>query len=284
MNLSKCIRVLLFFIFSVTCTENNGSEIENKFIEVEKKNVLHKFVRIDRFTDHFTQNVFSAWENETFEVFERVKDPNGIAIDLGAWIGTTAIWLSKNFHHVIAVDGDRKSVQCLRANLEASQCPNVTICDKPVMQTTRDIIFGPRGHVLNESISYAKLYSDNPLDYVTKSIAFKQLIHDTVYAKEELNSHKISFIKCDIEGGEENILEDILHFSFYTKCPVYISFHIPWWTSKKISDFDCLFEYFNVKNASVDNISSFLYNNPFSALLLEPKQNTEDLIKKTSHL
>ena len=280
MNLSKFIQVLFFCLSFAVCTENNSSEIESNLIEIEKKNVLHKFVRVDQQTDYFTQKVFPTWENDTFEVFDRIKDPNAIAIDLGAWIGTTAIWLSKNFHHVVAVDADRESIKCLRLNLEASECPNVTICDKPVMQTSQDAVFGPRGSRLNESISYAKMHSDNPLDYVAKSITFKQLIHDTVYANEELNSHKISFIKCDIEGGEENILEDVLHFAFYNKCHVFMSFHIGWWISKKITDFDYLFAHFNVINASIHNISSFLQANPFASLLLEPKQDSEDLIKE----
>ena len=280
MNPSKFIQILFFCISFVFCAENNGSEIESNFIEVEKKNVLYKFVRIDQQTDHFTQNIFSTWENDTFEVFDRVKDPTGIAIDLGAWIGTTAIWLSKNFHHVVAVEADLESIKCLRLNLEASQCPNVTICGKPVMQTSQDVVFGPRDHVLNASVSYVKLHSDNPLDYITKSITFKQLIHDTIYANEEFNSHKISFIKCDIEAGEESILEDVLHFAFYNKCPVYMSFHISWWVSKKITDFDYLFEHFYVANASIQSISSFLQANPFASLLLVPKQDARDLIKE----
>ncbi len=47
--------------------------------------------------DDFLVYDFKDWENDTFEVFEKVKNQEGIAIDIGAWIGTTAIWLSKNF-------------------------------------------------------------------------------------------------------------------------------------------------------------------------------------------
>ena len=279
-NFFRFIQILFVCTPFIVMAEHGGSENGSNFIEVEKKNILHKFVRFDQPTDHFTQNVFPAWENDTFEVFEYVKDPNGIAIDLGAWIGATTIWLSKNFHHVVAVDADRESIKCLRLNLEASRCSNVTICDKPVMDTSQPVVFGPRGSILNESISYIKTHSDNPLDYIVKSITFKQLIHDTIYANDELSPHKISFIKCDIESGEENILEDVLHFAFYNKCPVYMSFHISWWTSKKITDFDYLFEHFDVGNASINNISGFLQNNPFSSLLLIPKKDEEDLIKQ----
>lgn len=191
----------------------------NNLITVEQKNVLHNPIQTDPKTDHPTQKVFSCWSNETFNVFNRVKDPNGIAIDLGASI--TAIWLSKNFHHVVTVDKD-----------------------------------------------------------VARSVTFKQLVYDTVYADEKLDSHKISFIKCDLEGAEEEILEDVLHFAFYNKCPVYISFHLDWWVSKKISDFDYLFKYFNVTNVTTDNISEFIQENPFASLLFEPRQDVGELVKK----
>lgn len=269
----KLTALCLFCGFSATrsCAESP--------IEVLKGNVLHRFVRIDQATDHFTQNVFPTWEEETFSAFDLVKDPQGIAIDLGAWIGTTSIWLSKNFHHVIAVDGDKEAIKCLHLNLAASECFNVTVCEKVIAQSSQEVIFGPRGPVLNESISYLKPCSNSPLDYKTKSLTFKQLIYDTVYANKELECRKISLIKCDIEGGEENILEDVLHFAFYNKCPVLMSFHIDWWTSKKITDFDWIFDYFDVSNYSIDNISQFLQAHPFANVLLTPRENVSDLIK-----
>jgi len=267
---------LVYAIFIAT----SCLEASSNLIEIHKKGVLHRFVHFDPATDHFTQNIFPNWENDTFDAFALVNDQEGIAIDLGAWIGTTSIWLAKNFHHVIAVEPDRESLKCLRMNLEASDCTNVTICEKPVEQMRRDVIFGPRGSVLNESISYLKTNSDSSLDYTTKSITFKQLVHDTVHANEKLASRKITFVKCDIEGGEETILEDVLHFAYYNKCPVHMSFHLDWWKTKKITDFDYLFKYFDVKNTSIENITEFLQAHPFASLLLVPKKNMGDLIKQ----
>lgn len=270
----------IFYFLSIFIALHCSLSGNQSYIEVEKHNVLHKFVPIDPDTDHFTRNVFSYWEEDTFNVFEQVKDANGIAIDLGAWIGTTSIWLSKNFRHVVAVDGDVESLRCLKLNLEASECRNVTIFDKPIDQIAQNVVFGSRGAVLNQSISYIKDYSDSAFDYATKSITFKQLIHDAVYADENLNGYEISFIKCDIEGGEESILEDVLHFAYYNKCPVYMSFHIDWWKSKKISDFNYLFKYFNVANISIGNVSEFLASNPFASLLLVPKEDAGELLKE----
>lgn len=257
-----------------TCVQANED-----LIVVNKNGVEHKFVKFDTNTDHFTQNIFWNWENETFEVFDQVKDKDSIAIDLGAWIGTTSIWLSKNFHTVIAVEPDVKSLDCLNRNLAASECSNVLLCPRPVSITNEKIIFGPRGTQLNESISYVKSEVNNENDYVVQSITFKQLVYDYIYANETINNRKISFIKCDIEGGEEDILEDVLHFAYNNDCAVYMSFHLDWWRKKNITDYEYLFSFFKT-NCQVENIAAYLVANPFASILFQPLHDRGVLVKK----
>ena len=241
-------------------------QIAEDYIFVEKKDVLHKFVRFDGPTDDFIINYFPAWENETFDVFNEVKDSEGIAIDLGGWIGTTSIWLSKHFYHVVTVEADTRSLECLKRNLVASECPNVTICDQPISGTNQQVIFGPLGINLNESISAIKEVSTNLYDYLAESITFKQVLDEYVYANEEINSRKVSFIKCDIEGGEENILEDILQFAYDNRCKVYVSFHLSWWKSKQIEEFEPLFQKFQT-NCPLRSVSEYIRQDPFGSVL-----------------
>lgn len=252
---------------------------ERDYIVVNKKDVLHTFVPFDTSTDHFVRDVFATWENETFDVFDQVKDPTGIAIDLGAWIGTTAIWLSKNFSHIIAVDADLVSLKCLRMNLAASQCSNVTVCERPVAEKSEKVVFGTRGDALNESISYIKKDFDKSDDYNVQSITFKQLIHDYIYKNEQLKSQKIAFIKCDIEGGEEDVIEDILYFAYHNKSKVYLSFHLNWWKSRRIGDFEYLFKFFKTNCPRAD-ICAYLQQNPFASILFEPLDDAGILIKR----
>jgi len=256
-------------IQGIVCLKTACIFASQDFIVVNKKDITHQFVRIDKPTDHFTQNVFPVWENETFEIFDQVKDKEAIAIDIGAWIGTTAIWLAKNFHHVVAIEPDYKSVDCLKKNLAASDCWNFSLCDRPLSNRTENVIFGPRGPVLNESISYIKNRVDNDLEYTKKSITFKQLIYDYIYDQETLKNRSISFIKCDIEGGEEDVLEDILHFAYNNQCKVYLSFHLDWWKSKTINEFEYLFKYFKT-NCPEKDICQYLTQHPWASLLFEP--------------
>lgn len=238
-------------------------------IVVEKMDVLHKFVPFDAETDRFVRDIFKDWESETFEVFNTIKNPEGIAIDLGAWIGTTSIWLSKHFDHVIAVEADRESLRCLEQNLAASECGNVTICPRPLAREERMVVFGPRGSVLNQSISCIQETMRNENDYLVESITLNSLISG--YVGEDA-TQKISFIKCDIEGGEEEILEDLLLFAFTHQCKVYLSFHVDWWKKKDVQRFKRLFALFHT-NEFKGNITAYIQSNPFGSLLLTPRKH-----------
>lgn len=248
----------------------NGSiYVDDESITVIKEGVIHTFVKSDEGTDHFILNAFAYWEPETFEIFTEVKDPESIAIDLGAWIGTTSIWLANHFYHVIAVEADKVSLEWLQKNLTASECQNVTICDHPVYSTAENVIFGSQTDRLNESVSCIKNKAGKPDDYVVRSITFNQLVFDYVYADETLKDRKIGFIKCDIEGGEEHILEDLLSFVYYNKARALISFHLEWWKTKKISDFASLFKFFKT-DCPYQDIVEYLESHPFESILFEP--------------
>lgn len=240
-----------------------------QYIEIYKHGVLHRFVTGDRNVDLFLQNNFHKWEEDTFQAFELVKDKNTIAIDLGAWIGTTAIWLSKNFAHVVAVDADRVSLHYLAQNLKVSDCSNVSICERPVTHANQMVVFGSRSNELNASISYVKPAIDQKHDYTVQSITLDQLLQEYVYNNPELQDKTISFIKCDIEGGEEDIMEDLLTFAYQNKIKVHLSFHHIWWANKKIDDFKHLLKLFK-SNCPQEDVCQYIHKNPFAALLLEP--------------
>ena len=193
-------------------------------ITVQKKNV----------TNNFTQNIFSCWENDTFDMFDQVKDKEGIAIDIGVGIEETAIRLSKNFHHVIAVEPDDQSIEYLQQN-------HIGVCIRPLSNKTQ---------------------------FPLKTITFNQLLYDYVFNVVALKDRKVSFIKCDIEGREEDVLEDILHFAYNNHCKAYISFHLDGWRSKNISEFAYLFKYF--KTNYPGDICEYLAEHPRDSLLFEP--------------
>jgi hypothetical protein len=49
---------------------------------------------------------------------------------------------------------------------------------------------------------------------------------------------KISFLKIDIEGGEENILDELFDLGEVYNWKVWLSFHYGWWEDKSINRFE----------------------------------------------
>ncbi len=248
-------------------TLRSGGDV---YFSLKKRGVDYKFMQAGGFIDDFVLNKFQNWENETFDVFEKVKDPNSVAIDIGAWIGTTSIWLSHHFAHVVAIEPDRDSVKMLKKNLTASGCDNITICEKAVARDKKTVLFGPRVSQmdkLNSSMSYIKGKQDSQNDYYVQGVPLKQLVDECLAGN--LDHRRISFIKCDIEGGEEEILEDLLHFALDHKTKVYVSFHLDWWQSRKMTDFKRLFEKFKT-NCPEKDVCEYIQKNPFQSILFEP--------------
>jgi FkbM family methyltransferase len=294
--------IFLFYYFTtakythiMTTDKNTITDIVSDLVikdiyRVKKYNVDHAFALTDcQPVNVFLKQHFHSWESLTFETFQLVKDQNSTAIDLGAWIGTTAIWLSKNFGNVICVEADNESIKHITVNLQLSSCNNAIICGAPIAADCDNLIFGPRSdtwNFLNNSTSYIKDKVDSVHDYKKRCTTLKKIIYD--YALELDN--KVSFIKCDIEGGEAPILDDILYYCLINNVSAFLSFHVIWWNSNyKLEDFAHYFQYFDCYNVTVpiadplkyikqDPFCSLLFK-PCPGLLHEPKQLT-DKIKK----
>jgi len=206
-------------------------------------------------------NEFSSgnWENDTFEVFEKIKDPNKTAIDIGAWIGPTVIWLSKHFKNVIAVEADKVAISALKSNLKTSSCSNVSIIESPVFsESNAKMIFGSnsnRPSDLGNSMSQLKTDVISPQDYEVSTITLSDILKD---AKD------VSFIKVDIEGGEEHIIPELFETCSNNNYSLWISFHYSWWKDSNINRFDAYFSL--AKNET--NIADKVKSNPFTSVFL----------------
>lgn len=266
--------MVLSYLSSACIFGSYASESANDYVTVEKRNVVHKFAKMGGWGDDFTATLFQNWEEDTFDIFEMVADKNGVAIDIGAWIGTTCIWLSKNFNHVIAIEADKESIVFLNNNLAASQCTNVTICDKALTNINGVVFFGPRSAIsdsLNFSTSYVKNEQSSKNDYEVSSISFDRFVNQYINENNAIKERKVTFIKCDIEGGEEDILKDVLNYANTNNCRVWMSFHYSWWKNKKITDFSSeLANFFAI--CPKGDVCEYIQKNPFGSVLLIPKR------------
>jgi hypothetical protein len=140
-------------------------------------------------------------------------------------------------------------------------------------------------HVLNISTN-VDCINKKVTNYENKIVSIKQNKYDItlkqfIYGKEDF-SLPIKFINIYYDGEEEQIIEDLLHFSWINKSNICIHFNINYWVDKNIKRFDYLFEFFNCfYDNKLINPIEFLKQNPNKKLLLIPNINlSKDLFKK----
>ena len=198
---------------------------------------------------------YSTWEPDTFDVFDIYLDKNKVFIDLGGWIGTTCIYAANKSKYVYVVEADPYSVEGLKDNCKINKLENITIIDKPIYNVDDcDVKFGKNAFVKsnwNESMSQIVNNSKNDDCVILKSITLSKIINDY---KIDLNN--ISLIKIDIEGGEENIMEELLELNRKYNIPLWLSFHIGWWKDRNYKRFN--FDSYIIKELEKNLFSSIL--------------------------
>jgi hypothetical protein len=107
---------------------------------------------------------------------------------------------------------------------------------------------------MNDSTSNLYNDGDKPEEYyLVDTITLESLIQNY-----QINPSEIGLIKVDIEGGEENILNDLYDIHQKYKIPIYVSFHFNWWNDKNLDRFEWL----------SDTIKNQIQAEPFASILV----------------
>jgi len=227
------------------------NDINNKYSKITKNDQIFFIPKNDP-SINFWENAYNNWEPETFKIFDNYLSPDKIFIDIGAWIGTTCMYSSRKSKEVYSVEADPISITYFQQNCINNCNGNVKIIDKVLYSESNKLInFGINTFLngkLNDSTSQI-----NDTGELIQTISFNDLVKD-------LNGLDISLIKVDIEGGEENILNDLFAFHDLYDTPMYISFHVDWWNNKDLTRFKGLEKYVS-KIKENPFISIFFYKN-----------------------
>jgi len=214
--------------------------IDENYIKIHKNGVMFHIQKGDP-NFNFWENIYSTWEQDTFQIFDRFLDVNKVFIDIGAWIGTTCIYAARKSKHIYAIDADIESYTFLETNCK-NNCNNYTTVNKAIYAVDdRDIVFGKNLYIenskLNDSTSHIYINKTSDKCYYIRSIRLQTLI-ETYH----ISYNEISLIKVDIEGGEEFILNDLHDIYSRYNIPMYISFHYSWWKDANLDRFSFLTE------------------------------------------
>lgn len=182
---------------------------------------------------------FKEWEPWNQEALRAYITRHTIVLDIGAWVGPISLLSAAlGAQRVIALEPDPDAFHMLEKNIRAN--PGF----KKVIQTLR-IAISPganpvqlhslEGRDFGESTTFV---SDNP-GISTESTALNTILKKTLY--ETPGVEKI-VLKIDIEGGEKDHLEEVIHIAEETEHPLMIlmevhPFHFSFDNCKDVEQF-----------------------------------------------
>jgi len=119
----------------------------------------------------------------------------GYIIDLGANIGLTAILIASHYPNnpLIAIEPSRKNITYLEQNLK--HINNATTIHAAIDQADGTV------GLFDSGLGYNSTITEDKSDYQVRSISMNSLLNSN-------DIHRISLLKCDIEGAEELIFNE----------------------------------------------------------------------------
>jgi FkbM family methyltransferase len=149
------------------------------------------------------------WEPQTFEVFRRFLLPKSTCIDIGAWIGPTALYAAQLARHVHAIEPDPIAFAELTANTAANPLlrDRITLHNQCISPQTGPINL----YVGGMYYSAHSRFGDSMSSTVPATHESNQPNHQTagITLEDFMATNTITgcrLIKMDVEGGEYEVI------------------------------------------------------------------------------
>jgi FkbM family methyltransferase len=230
--------------------------IENNYLKINKNNEQF-LIKNNNPNLTFWKDIYSNWENDTFNVFDKYLSKDKIFIDIGGWIGTTTMYGSRKSQKVYSIDANNDSFNDM---IQTNCINNYTLINKVIYNIDNIKIKIGKNKFLSDSElndSTSQIYNENGnSDDLAETITLESII--TNY---QINPREISLIKVDISGGEENILNDLISIHNKYNTPIYVKFRYTWWNDPDLDRFNFL------TATQKDDIKAY----PFTCILFENK-------------
>lgn len=158
------------------------------------------------------------WEPETLALIDSHVTPGTTFLDLGAWVGPTALYAAARGARVIALEADPVALDQLRRNLAVNPAlaQRIEVLARAVHATEGRVTFGARRKA-GDSMS-SVLLAPGAVTWVAEAITPAALA-------ARIGSQERLFIKIDIEGGEYELLPAMRPLLERPECRVLLSLH-----------------------------------------------------------
>ena len=158
------------------------------------------------------------WEPETLALIDQQIAPGTTFLDLGAWVGPTALYAAARGARVIALEADPVALDQLRRNLAVNPvlAQRIEVLARAVHATEGRVTFGARRKP-GDSMS-SVLIAPGAVSWVAETITPAALA-------ARIGAGGRLFIKIDIEGGEYELLPAMRPLLERPDCRALVSFH-----------------------------------------------------------
>jgi len=167
------------------------------------------------------------WEAGTLAFFARALGTQGesVCVDVGAWVGPTALFAAPRCAQVFAVEPDPAAYERLLANLRMNRIANITPCHAAIAAVDGRAHLANHRHFGN-SMTRAQTAGDgDPGDRSGATATVLSLRPATVI--DHFDIARIDVLKIDIEGGEFALLPVLLALPMRLRPVVHLSLHAP---------------------------------------------------------
>ena len=173
----------------------------------------------------FWKDIYSDWNNEMFDIFDKYLSKDKIFMDIGAGIATSSMYASRKSKHIYAIEADINLFNDMTSNLKANCANNYTLINKAI--------------------------------YNIDNAEMETITLENIKKNYDIDISNISLIKVDIEGMEENILDTLYDIHIKYSIPIYISIYYSLWNDKNLDRFHYLSEHYKNAIVSSTKISIF---------------------------
>jgi FkbM family methyltransferase len=174
----------------------------------------------------FWPRMGTEWEPGTLSIIRKLVGPARLFIDVGAWIGPTAIWAALHGADVHAFEPDPVALAALQANIDANESlkPKVTIIPAAAGLTDGQVELFTDVTGNSETSCFRAVQRGDKLRTFPTQIVVPQV--DLLGYLQTLMSPPGSiFLKMDIEGGEFALLPHVHDFCRQHGAVVLASLH-----------------------------------------------------------
>lgn len=173
---------------------------------VEDSEELHQAVDYN-----FWSKQYAGWEPATFRILDKYLSKEKDYLDIGAWVGPTAIYGSFLSGSVVAVEPDPIAFKILNKNISLNNIKNIKTINKAVSKLE---------HASLKSCSFYGDSMSRTSDDLTSGLSVQTIGIDRLM---EMGNY--SLIKIDIEGHEFDLIPSYKEIINDLKIPIYVSLH-----------------------------------------------------------